>query len=433
MSTLRSGMPLSMLAALALGSACVSQGELRGPPFDVMVLDRVDGGSSFALQRRQLQTVTDFERLSAPTFAIRQGGTLRIEERGGDVVTSGVFEGSRDPNLRYVVQNGAAVPRDYSTLLMFSAAYQFERVLEGLSAVTDPSTRAALESRGALEAIFEPIIEADMGGVTESLRKRTNAFFFPSSWQFGLAGSSAWERAPLAADARVLAHELGHSVFQQAFFRGSPPECDPRATSENELDPQFEGRWDTELAISGLNEGFADWISFAVTGGTDPLQVLDIQENPALDRNVNSRIMTEDTFRWTQIWKLDDSENETRCQGEYCVGTLFARSLVATFLGSGRDAEDDAARQDFSRTVVSALEGALAALEQADAPLPEQAVASCEGRDEVSLEHDPGVIGAFLQAFLHGMPAETKPVLCRELIDRFEDGFPVEYRKECEP
>jgi len=222
-------------------------------------------------------------------------------------------------------------------------------------------------------------------------------------------------------------------VFQQAFFRGSPPECDPSATSENELDPQFEGRWDTELAISGLNEGFADWISFAVTGGTDPLQVLDIPENPALDQNVNSRIMTEDTFRWTQIWKLDDSENETRCEGEYCVGTLFARSLVATFLGSGRDAEDDAARQDFSRTVVSALEGALAALEQADAPLPEQAVASCEGRDEVSLEHDPGVIGAFLQAFLHGMPAETKPVLCRVLIDRFEDGFPVEYRKECEP
>ena len=73
------------LAAAALqGGACVAEDAVPGPPYDVMVLDQVGaptGGlrSGFAVQRRSLQTVTDFSRLESPSFRMRQAGTVTAE------------------------------------------------------------------------------------------------------------------------------------------------------------------------------------------------------------------------------------------------------------------------------------------------------------------------------------------------------------------
>jgi len=433
------------LGALVLCTACVQQSEPFGPPYEVLVLDRVPsaspleaptpGGAEFALQERRLETIEDFEQLASPHFRILQGGTLNATEVKGDKVSRGSFAGASPPTLRYTVESGVAVPRDYSTLLMFSAAYQFERTFSGLRSATSPNTRAGLEAHGVMDAIFGPAIAAsDENGVEVSLRLRTNAFFFAQGWQFGLAGSSPLERAPFAADGWIIAHELGHAVFQQALFDGKVIKCDESLADLNQREPLFEGRLEEELAISGLNEGFADWISFAVTGGIDPLASMDVPPDDSLDVNVSERLMTEDNFRWSQIAKSDapDPAAETRCRGQYCLGTLFARSLVATYLGAGHDPADEAARHDFSRGVVGALEGTLAALEELELPLPEPGVARCESRDEVSVEWDPPLIGAFLQAFLQGSPAQTRAALCSELALRFEDGFPVQFRKECE-
>jgi hypothetical protein len=436
------------LAALLLVNACVTQGELTGPPYEVVVLDRVASTSdaadseessaegaepTFALQRRHLETIDDFEQLSAPAFRIRQGGTLTINMMHGDMITSGSFEGAHSPLLRYVVQDGVAVPRDYATLLMFSAAHQFERLSEKLRKVTTPSVRAALDSHGALDAIFAPTTLVKTHGLEASLQMNSNAFFFSGGWQFGLAQSSPLERAPLAADERVLAHELGHAVFQLAFFQGETIECETEEAGANQDDPWFKGRLGIELALSGLNEGFADWISFAVTGGTNPIETLDAPEDPDVAKNVPERVLTEDNFRWGQILKQDGKEREdTRCRGKYCVGTLFARSLVATYL-EDHDASDEDARHAFSVDVVGAVERAQDAMKGLKLPAAESKVAHCEVRDEVSTEFDPPVIGAFLQAVVEGVPADIQAALCRQLSERFEEGFPSEYRKECEP
>src|SRR6185503_3949836 len=414
---------------------------------EVVVLDRVDGSSGgaasdessevgaepvFALQRRRLETVDDFEQLSAPAFRIRQGGTLTIEVMNGDNIMSGSFEGGNTPDLRYVVKDGVAVPRDYPTLLMFSAAYQFERVSAALRETTSSSVRAALDSHGSLEAIFAPTTVVRADGLKASVQVNTNAFFFSEGWQFGLAQSSPRERAPLAADARIIAHEMGHAVFQLSFFQGETSLCKASNANDNQDDPWFEGRLEQELSLGGLNEGFADWMSFAVTGGTNPLQSLDGERDPALAKKVQERVLTEDNFRWTQILKEDDKVREdSRCTGKYCLGTLFARSLVATYL-EGHESNDEDARHEFSVDVVSALDHAQDGMKALKLPAPESRVTHCEEREEVSSDYDPPVIGAFLEAFLEGIPTETKASLCRQLIDRFEEGFPSEYRKECE-
>jgi hypothetical protein len=297
-----------------------------------------------------------------------------------------------------------------------------------------PSVQAALEARGAVDVIVGPVLQASFKGIQASLRLDTNAFFFAPGWQFGLAQSSSLEKAPLAADARVIAHELGHAVFQTAFAGGATENCNAERAAENEQEPWFEGRIEEELAIGGLNEGLADWLSFAVTGGTDPITSIDVREDPRLKVNVAERKLTDDNFRWSNIVKEErDATSETRCDGKYCLGTLFARSLVATYQEQGNELDDGEARERFSRDVVAALEGTLARMKDHDLPLPDPELARCELREKVSAEQDPPIIGAFLRAFLQGMPDDTAVSLCGQLEERFEAGFPAEFREECEP
>jgi len=351
----------------------------------------------------------------------------------GDNIVAGDFAGGNAPDLRYLVEDGVAVPRDYATLLMFSAAYQFEHISAGLRLASSPSTRAALDAHGSLETIFAPTMILHANGLDAKVQENTNPFFFPGGWQFGLAQSSPQERAPLAADARIIAHEMGHAVFQLSFFHGENGTCKATDARENADDPWFEGRLEEELAIGGLNEGFADWMSFAITGGTNPIESLTIPEDPDIAQNIPERVLTEDNFRWTQILKEDGKvRDNTRCRGKYCLGTLFARSLVASYL-EDHDASDAEARHEFSADMVSALERAQETMKDLKLPMPESRVAHCQYRDEVSSDYDPPVIGPFLEAFLRGVPADTKASLCRQLIDRFEEGFPSESRKECAP
>lgn len=432
---LRSSALVCSLLALASAGACVSPGELQGPPYELVVLDRVGAsGEEFELQRGRLTTVDDFDQLSARGFRIRQAGVLTTEELRGDMIVSGSFEGDTAPALRYVVEDGVAVPRDYATLLMFSAAYQFESVLAGLRSVLTSSTQSAMDSRGAVDVIVGPVLQARVKGVQASVRLDTNAFFFAPGWQFGLAQSSSLEKAPLAADARVIAHELGHAVFQTAFAGGVAEQCSEEDADDNEQEPWFEGRLEQELVISGMNEGLADWISFAVSGGLDPISSIEIGTNRDLDENVAERALTDDNFRWSNIVKQEPgASGETRCDGKYCIGTLFARSLVATYRGQGNELDDAEGRERFSREVVAALEGTLGRMKERDLPSPSPELARCELRDKVSAEDDPPVIGAFLQAFLQGMPDDMARPLCQELEERFEQGFPAEFREECEP
>jgi hypothetical protein len=425
---------LCSLLALCAATACVSPGDVPGPPYEVVVLDRVAPESDeFSLQRRQLTSLDDFERLTAPSFRIRQAGVLLAEEIHGDLITAGSFEDDEAPALRYVVEDGVAVPRDYATLLMFSAAYQFESVLGRLAGVVTPSVKNELDARGVVDVILSPEMRLREAGVETSLRINGNAFFFAPGWQFGLAQSSESELAPLAADERVIAHELGHAAFQAAFL-GAEEHCEPARAADNERDPWFVGRLDNELVIGAFNEGFADWLSFAVTGGTDPLGSLDGGDDPELTENVRERVLTEDSFGWSDVVKLGgEAAPVRRCRGKYCVGTLFARSLVAAYQATGNTLGDSAARQAYSQKIVAALEGTLPRMLEAELPLPAPELARCELREQVSAELDPPLIGSFMQAFLLGLPPVDAAAVCRAAEARFEAGFPAEYRQECEP
>jgi hypothetical protein len=439
---LRSGTSFAALLAGSLavsGAGCVAEDTVPGPPYAVVVIDRGNDPAAadaftFSLQRRTLDSVTNFARLESAAFRVRQGGTLSVTETiDGDRLTNGHFAGGSDPDLRYVVEDGAAVPRDDATLFMFSAAYQFGYVLPRLVDASAPDVGTVFVTRGPMEIFFGPrIVLTQANGVELADTAHTNAFFNPRGWQFGVERTSDLERVPLATDPRVIAHELGHAVFQIVFFGGQDGGCNPALALANATDPFFPGRLDSEIVVSGLNEGFADWMSFASTGGTNPLESANLPVVAGVDLNT-VRILTEDNFRWSQILKMEGVPADLGCIDMYCMGTLFARSLVATYLGQGHAIADEDARHALSRDVVSALRGTAERMKTIGLPPPTDDVARCRERPFASTALDPPIIGAYLQAFLAGFPAEQAPRLCDELASRFEDGFPVAFRQGCTP
>jgi hypothetical protein len=110
---------------------------------------------------------------------------------------------------------------------------------------------------------------------------------------------------------------------------------------------------------------------------------------------------------------------------------MFARSLVATYLAQGHAIADEDARQAFSRTVVAALRGTAGRMQSVGLPPATPEVARCKRREDVSAQLDPPVIGAFMEAFLGGLAPAQATLLCNELGQRFEDGFPTAFRKGC--
>lgn len=418
----------ALLVAAGFAGCGPSEPNVVGPPYDVLVLNRLPGGSgaaSFAVQRRQLMTYADLEELTSPIFRIRQGGTVDVDA-SSDVASGPVFSGGLKPNLRYVVAEGVVVPRDDDTLSMLSAAYHFEHIFPLLVDATSPEVGARFAASGPMDIFFGPKIV----GSGHTARGRRNAFFHSGGWQFGIVLPSPLTKVSLAAEPRVIAHELGHAVFLATFF-GGPQRCDEAAADAHRTDAWFEGRLDNELVISGVNEGVADWLSFAVTGGTNPLEVLTL-DSPYPNGDLQRSLVAE-TFQWRDVYKADAPVLTLGCFGKYCLGTLFARALLSTYLEEGHSLDDEAARHAFSRAVVAALGGTAARMRDLPLPLPSEEVARCSERDEVSLALDPPIIGAYLAAFLEGLEPARATSLCRALVKRFQEGFPEAFRTRCAP
>jgi hypothetical protein len=415
----------AVIALVCLFSLGGCDGELEGPPYRAQIIDivSIDPSTSeptFSLVTREFALLDDLDGLAAPQLRLFRGGTLYLREIAGSVVIDGRIEGAESPRLRYLVDDGVAIARDYPTLAMLSSFYQYERVIVDLERVTGLTSEELFAAMGQLEVFFEPAIRAEDELGDSELVMKFNAFYIPGLQQFGLAQRSRLEEVPLSVNLQVIAHEFGHGLFELTFFENDYEDCEERPS--NEGNPFFPGRFSVEYAISGFNEGFADFISFAYTGGTNP--VITIPFDSVVERD-----MAATTFRFADL-----GGSGSACGGAfYCIGTLFARSLHEAFLALGNDPLDPEARGAFSRQVVAAMgatQQAMRALPASVVPEPSSSVARCGTREQISLVYDGEVSGAFLAAFTSQMPAEARPPLCAALIEHFGDeGFAAAARE----
>ncbi len=364
-----------------------------------------NGKAEFALTEKTFRTMTDFNNLDGTYLNIKRGGTLTIKSLNGSIVASPNFEGGEAPGLRYEVKNGAAAALDYSTLAMLSAYYQIDEIYSTLEEKTGV-TPAALQTNlpgGKHIMFFEPIIRFSGKGTDISAGIKLNAAFSPSDKKFLLFQRSPIESVPLSGNFQVLTHEFGHFVFDYSFYAGK--------FDEN-------NRWANEWAISGINEGFADFISWTFTDSTDILR-----SSIDITAIADERDFAKTTFTFADL----EGDDPTACKSEfYCVGSLFARSLYQT----QKVLASTVSKKDMSNGVIETLKKCQADMDVMDANhMPEKK--DREPMDAATrFKYDGGITSGFIEAFIKNAPAAWKSELCNAFKNNFGTiGFSETARK----
>lgn len=383
----------------------------------------------WAIGEQTLPTLQDPTTLIGSNFEIITGTKLTIDYSIGSLLSGKMSDSEVKNPIRYNVKNGVIVPSDTTTLLLFSAFRSMEMVIDKLEPATDLKidTLKALIG-GRYKMYFEPTLDIQDGQNITTISYKMNAAFNSEQNNFILFRRSNSEKIPIAANLKVISHEFGHALFKYSFFEQKEEKCEVIEESkikERQADKFFPGRFAVEYGISGINEGYADFNSFVMTGETNPL------EGTFTDINIENRSLVGSKFIYSNLG------GDTICNGRfYCIGTLFARAL---YKASSSYQKNSAELMEFSRRVFAALRTTSAFLKQEPSlsllPFPGKDQAKCERKTKIDLAYDGSVTSAFLAAFLRGFPSgKDRENLCEAFTDLFgTTGFAKEARSVCNP
>ena len=411
-------------------AGCADESPTVSKPYKAKVLsfknaDSQEKGVQYTFETKELKSLENLNDLQGKYFGFVNGGELVIKAIEGSQVESDSFTGGGKPKLRYTVEDGTIVARDYRTLILLSAFHEFEQVFLSLDKLIGQSPDKFVASSGPIKIMFEPKISIEDGGTKIDATIKLNAAFVPGKNQFILFRRSNVENVPLAANLQVVAHELGHALFERSFFKGKYEGCDPDEASN---DRYFKGRYSGEYSITGLNEGFADIVSWSMTGSTDILRSsIDIKDV------ANQRDFARTTFKFSDLVNQPDNP---KCEGSfYCVGTLFAKSVREAAVTAGLNTKSGDVRKGVMRDVFASVSGIQDQLKTADTqvfPPPADSVKRCERERKDPTLYDGQIAGAFLYAFLNGIEASKRKAYCTAFQKNFgTSGFPESTRGLC--
>lgn len=376
----------------------------------VVALTDVDaaGSAHFGLVEKSFTSLTDLDSLDGTYAKILRGGQLTISEVNGSLVSSDGFTGGTSPDLRYTVSDGVVIPSDYSTLAMLSAYYQLDYIYANLSKVLgiEPTVLTAKYPGGKHTVLFEPLIKLKQGGTDITAGIKLNAAFSPKDKQFLLFQRSTIESVPLSGNLQVMSHEFGHAVFDNVFLDGVYDE-------KNYLSESY--------ALRGLNEGWADFISSLYTGCYDILRASIDIDDIAKQRNISKS-----TFKWDDIVSqtLGNSSGSEygKCSGSfYCIGTVFARSLVQSRIALSETVD----AKTFAAGLIDSIRKAQAEIKAM--PSIVTVAVSSDGDDpdtNAKWQRQSQFTSAFIRAMIKNVPAAWQGTMCTKFIDNFgANGF----------
>ncbi len=402
-------------SALSL-MACVET-DSSSTPFIVEVLafsgnDATTGAGIYALRPVELPALLSVDPLFDPDFRfiaepiVDFAALNKITDP--DLLLTAVRRGpTYVPRLRNI--DGTLVPRDLLSLQTMSAYVALRNAADAIPDATG-LPRTSIIPTGGLQVWVKPVF---VDGAASS-RMETNAFYLAYTNTFGLLDFSSLERRPLGALTPVVTHEFGHHLFHRSFTEADGL-CDEFGAGGN-----YAGRFGNELAIAGINEGFADWIAFVIVGSTNTLSDAFATEiaDPG-ERAIDTRLPSATKFTFDSI---------LTCTGDfYCIGTLFARSLFEAFVARGGDPNDRTQRMAASRSVFASVK---AAPQQMRTKMWSRPAIICDTKR--SNEIDATVLSGFLGAFVANLPASERASVCERFIVNFGAvGFASEFRGAC--
>ncbi|MEN9826305.1 MAG: hypothetical protein RI953_2050 [Pseudomonadota bacterium] len=415
-------------------SACTREGEKypQGIPiqadvlsFDPSSINDLGDAPRFVYGPKTFPQMDNLENLSSPRFKMLQGGNLEVREAIGTVITSSQFSGYSIPSLEYRAVNGVVKPVNNKSLMMLSASYQFDTLIEKIESLTGYKPEEFFDGFSSFNVLFHPSIVLEESDEQTRKYETTNAAYVAGVKQFALFSLGKDERVPMTFNPQIVSHEFGHAIFEKYFFNNKFEKCNPDEVRSEKL---FPGRIENEYSVRGINEGFADFVSFVWTGSTNVIQSSLGDLELTRERNFSKATFDYDTY---------SSKEAEVCNGRfYCIGTLWAKTLLDVFNSRSLDPKSPEARQQFLREIVSLLAKVGVALRDADGaalPSPDERTKRCFNRDVLSPAADGDMLSAFFVALIDKADPAIKKSWCTSIISNFgTSGFPISARKVCQ-
>lgn len=354
----------------------------------------------FKMSDVEFKSIHDLKTLDGPYFALTTHGQHFNKTLPGIGVEVSDFLRGRVADLRYRLEEGVAVPSDIDSLTMLSVYYQFDYIADLLKTLTGISIEEVVSRHGKIDVLYHPeFVQND-----SSKSSKRNAAFYPTFYQFLIMAPSEIERVPVGVNLQVLAHEFGHLVFDHVL-------ASPDKVQGYNID-----LFQLEYPIMGLNEGFADFFSYVVTGSTNVLGAsLKDFPNEVKERNFSSTTFKYDNYPHS-------------CKGTfYCIGTVFAKALFRAERSVNVGERTLEKRAQFLTQIVQSMRGAKEKLNKESLVQTSRARTVIKTSDEV---RSSDVLGVFFRALVSSISdPEIKRHLARTLQEEFGfSGFPAEYR-----
>lgn len=392
--------------------------------FDPASVQAVSDAPKFIYGPQTFSRITDINALSGSRLKMLQGGDLEIQETLGSVILSNQFGGFTIPNLDYRIANGIVKPTTSKSLTMLSAIYNFDTLVGAVESLTGIPENEFFKTSADLSVIYHPAVKVTAGGEVVKKYETTNAAYLAGSNQFALFMPGREEQVAMAYNAQIIAHEFGHSIFERSFFNNKFDRCTKGNYVEQKL---FPGRLEQEFTVRGLNEGFADFVSFVWTGSGNILQS-SLGISPATrERNFALIGFDYDDYSY--------SGSDICTGGYYCLGTLWAKTLFEVYQSRGLDPKNFELRKEFLRETVQLMSEVGKSLREFDGdrlPKPDEKMSKCEVREGLSPSYDEDLLAVFFEAVIENTETSKRKGYCDAISKYFgQTAFPDSARGDC--
>lgn len=286
-------------------SGCGDSPERSGPQ-PVYVFGFEPDTKTYSMRRERLETLESARRIKGAAAEMRGGGSLLVEQvlveaLAQDISELSLVQGDAPVRADYTIRDGAIVPRDWETLVMFS----FYRHLE--------TARSFFADLGADANVLRPLQAHFDMRLTSLFVQGTplitdNAGYTPIADAFWLfPGYGSTSGVPLPLNRGVVTHELSHAVKHRALH------------AAGEIPDYVDEEWPNRAANAyrADDEGLADFFAAVFTGDPNYIQVSFAE--------VTSRNVAQDRQFTQALYEALSQEQVTF--NPYLLGSAFAAWL----------------------------------------------------------------------------------------------------------
>jgi hypothetical protein len=246
----------------------------------------------YQIKNRAIPPLKKPEIMAGDYGQMYAGGLFKMDIQSTDIT----YKPGRTIRMQYTVEEEVFLPLDRDGLILLSFYAHLYDVVKLLD-------QSSLDT-----SVFFPISMA----VTPHLPDPSLAFFplenaayMPSTHAFILLSDMVEKEVPLVANAGIVAHEFGHSVFHYL------------TAGDVHAERLYEATSPAASSISSLDEGFADMLAALVT--LDPNFIEDSLELP--ERNLSG----EQTALGVEVLPENNTEEGLLASYDpYALGSVFA-------------------------------------------------------------------------------------------------------------